>query len=100
MEQLLELRLADFPFPVISTTAGYFRPASVAEINHCLESLQSRAMCIFLRKRTIIRNALRAGFPRQGNRFSDRIPKADLFEESGSGVGPCASVLSPERIAS
>jgi hypothetical protein len=79
MEQLLEIHLAAFPFPVISTSAGYFRPASADEINHCLASLQSRAMCIFLRKRTIIRNARAAGYQRQGKRFVQRQFRDDLF---------------------
>jgi hypothetical protein len=80
MENLLEVRLAEFPFPVVSTSAGYFRPVTADEINHSLASLQSRAICIFHCKRTIIRNALRAGYPRQGKRFLDRPAPADLFD--------------------
>ena len=83
MEQLLELKIGDFPFPVISTSSGYFRPASVDEINHCLASLQSRALCIFQRKRTIIRNAIRSGYGRQGKRFVDsRESNSDLFDRN------------------
>lgn len=81
MEHLLELKFGDFPFPVISTTAGYFRPACAAEINHCLESLQSRNVCIYLRRRTIIRNAKAAGYERQGKRFvAPTHASRDLFE--------------------
>jgi hypothetical protein len=82
MEHLLEVKLGDFPFPIVSTSAGYFRPASADEINHCLASLQSRAICIFLRKRTIIRNAKAAGYERQGKRFvaPSRRYASDLFE--------------------
>lgn len=87
MEHLLELKLGEFPFPVISTSAGYFRPANADEINHCLASLQSRAMCIFLRKRTIIRNARAAGYQRQGKRFVQRQIRDDLFATMGLPPG-------------
>jgi hypothetical protein len=83
MEHLLEVKLGDFPFPIVSTSSGYFRPASADEINHCLASLQSRAMCIFMRKRTIIRNARAAGYQRQGKRFVQRQFRDDLFVTNG-----------------
>jgi hypothetical protein len=82
MEHLLEVKLGDFPFPVISTNKGYFRPASAEEINHCLASLQSRNVCLYLRRRTIIRNAKAAGYERRGKRFvaPSRRYASDLFE--------------------
>lgn len=84
MEILLELRIQDMPFLVVSTSAGYFRPASADEINHCINSLRSRAMCIFLRQRKIIRAARIAGYPRQGRTFLDppppQEPATDLFD--------------------
>lgn len=94
MEHLLEVKLGDFPFPIISTSAGYFRPASADEINHCLASLQSRAMCIFMRKRTIIRNARAAGYERQGKRFVQRQFRDDLFATMGL---PPGDFPGPER---
>lgn len=86
MEILLELHIQDIPFLVVSGPTGYYRPANADEINHCLNSLRSRAMCAFLRQRKIIRAARAAGFPRQGRKFLDpptpdtRLPAADLFE--------------------
>jgi hypothetical protein len=93
MEELLQVRLSDFPFLVVSTGAGYFRPRSEEEINHCLASLQSRAINLFLRKRTIIRNALRSGYPRQGKTFSARTPAADLFTYAAERRGKCRGEL-------
>ncbi len=86
MEVLLEVHLQDFPFYVISTTAGYFRPVAAEEINHCLASLQSRAMCIFLRKRKVIQGALAAGYQRQGRQFLD--PPCTVASASGAGSAP------------
>lgn len=82
MEDLLQVRLGEFRFLVVSTGHGYFRPVRSEEINHCLTSLQSRAINLFLRKRTIIRKALRSGWDRQGKRFQRHIPATDLFEHA------------------
>lgn len=70
-EDLLETRLADFQFPLVADSAGYYIPNTAAEINHYLDSLQSRAVKIFLRRRTVIRKANAAGFPRPGKHFAD-----------------------------
>lgn len=80
-EQLLELRFADFPFPLVSSSAGYYVPAKAEEVNHYLNSLQSRAVCIFLRKRAAMRKALRSGFRREGKRFVDppQARQGELF---------------------
>lgn len=75
METLLEVRIQDIPFPVVSSGAGYFRPASAADVNHCLASLRSRALCIFLRRSKVIRAALAAGYVRNGKLFSDPPPR-------------------------
>ena len=80
MEELLQVRLNDFPFVVVSTGNGYFRPATADEINHCLKSLQGRAVNLFLRKRTIIQKARRSGWARDGKTFCRQVPVSDLFE--------------------
>ena len=70
-EELLETRLADLPFPVAAGAHGYFVPVSADEINRYVQSLRSRAVKIFLRQRTVIRLAQRAGWPRQGKTFAN-----------------------------
>lgn len=70
-EDLLETRLADFQFILVADSAGYYIPTCAAEINHYLDSLQSRAVKIFQRKRRVIRKALTSGLPRQGKHFID-----------------------------
>lgn len=82
MEGLLQVRLGEFPFLVVSTGHGYFRPVRPDEINHCLASLQGRAVNLFLRKRTIIRKAMRSGWERAGKKFERRVPASDLFSHA------------------
>ncbi len=51
--------LIDDGFPVVSTTdppAGYFVPVSIDEARQYTQSLRSRAVMIFLRRRKVIRN--------------------------------------------
>ena len=84
-EELLESGLACFDFPVAAGAHGYFVPTSAAEINHYLRSLRSRAIKIFLRRRTVIRLAQRAGWPRAGNLFSN--PPANQGELFKFSVG-------------
>lgn len=78
MENILQTRLEDIPFPVIAGTTGYFRPNTAEEINHYLSDLESRNRCVFLRRRTVIRKALAAGFKRVGKRFVDANPQKEL----------------------
>lgn len=68
-EQLLETCLPELPWPVVSGPAGYHRPADPAELNRYLASLQSRLRCIAIRSRTVRRQALTAGWQREGRRF-------------------------------
>jgi hypothetical protein len=45
--------------PVVSNTespGGYFIPTSIEEAKHCTESLRSRSIEIFLRRKQLIRN--------------------------------------------
>ena len=70
-EQLLEPKFSDFPFPLVSSSRGYYVPSRAEEINHYLASLRSRAICIFIRRRTALRKAMKAGFKRQGKVLVD-----------------------------
>jgi len=70
VEQLLQIRLADFPWPLVAGPQGYFIPDAPEQINHYLASLRSRAMCIFARYRTVRLAAQRAGWRREGRRFT------------------------------
>jgi hypothetical protein len=70
-EKILETRLQDFPFPLASGSDGYFIPTQSEDINHYLDSLESRAICLFHRKKNVIHKALAAGFRRVGKRFQN-----------------------------
>ena len=71
-EHILETRLADLPFAVVSGATGYYRPAKAAEINSYRKSLHSRAVKMFVRQRTVLRKCLSEGFSRNGRDFTDR----------------------------
>jgi len=81
-EHLLETRLADFPFVLVSGPRGYFIPTAqeAAEINRYLDSLESRFRKMWRRRRTVIRKALTDGFRREGKAFVGRPMQAELFE--------------------
>lgn len=71
VEKILETRLEDLGFVVVSGSAGYWRPQSADEVNHYLNSLQSRAVKVFLRKKRIARLAKASGFVREGKNFTN-----------------------------
>ncbi len=69
VEQVLEERLADFPFPLVSGSPGYWIPQDADEINHYRASLRSRAVKIFTRAKRVATMARRAGWPQEGRLF-------------------------------
>ena len=71
-EVFLEVHLADLPFCVVSSSAGYFRPASAEDINHYRNSIRSRIRCLAIRSRTVRQAAIREGFPIESGRFVTR----------------------------
>ena len=80
-EHLLESRLEDFPFVLVAGSRGYYIPTSAEEVNRYLDSLQSRALKLFVRKRAVARRAAAGGFPREGKHFIDPpAPQTDLFD--------------------
>lgn len=82
-EELLEMKLSAFPFVIVAGSSGYFRPTSADQINHYLNSLQSRCVKVFLRRRTVMQKAKREGYPREGKLFTDPPSKqGELFSRS------------------
>lgn len=71
IERILEDRLEDLGFAIVSGSSGYWRPQSAEEINHYLASLQSRCVKVFLRKKRVARLAAASGFPRTGKTFAN-----------------------------
>lgn len=80
IEHLMETRLIDIPFLVVSTSKGYFRPATPDEIEHCWASLQSRIKSLASRMHTLRRKAPSSGFRYTGNGKFQREFLHDLFE--------------------
>jgi hypothetical protein len=70
-EQILEERLADFPFPLVSGAKGYWIPVAAEDVNQYLDSLGGRALALFRRRRLVVRKALSNGFRRCGKRFEN-----------------------------
>lgn len=79
VEAILEERLEDLGFAIVSGSAGYWRPQSADEINHYVNSLQSRAVKIFLRKKRVIRLAKNSGFLQEGKTFTNPPTKQREF---------------------
>ena len=69
VEQALEIHLPDFPFALVSGSAGYYRPTDPGEINHYLSSLTSRLRALTRRQATVRAKALAAGWKEEGGRF-------------------------------
>ena len=81
-EEIMEHRLKDFPYPLVASSAGYFRPIKAEHINSYLHgSLTSRMVKLHRRRKTVIQKCLAAGFLRIGKHFVDRPSvQGDLFE--------------------
>lgn len=79
-ETLMELRLQDFPYPLVAGGAGYFIPTQADQINRYLQSLRSRAMKCFIRARNVSRKAVAQGWKREGKWFARPPVQLDLFE--------------------
>jgi len=97
-EELLEHRLADFPWPLVATSAGLFIPTDPEEINHYQRSLRARAVKIFLRARTVRRKALAYGWRRDGKWFACAPRQMGLWE--GEGGPPALPTSGRERAGS
>ena len=82
VEHILETRFGDFPFLVVSSSKGYFRPATEEECNHWWASCHSRIIALSIRMKVGRKNAPSGGFRYLGNgRFEKVKPrKNDLFE--------------------
>jgi len=81
-EHMLETRFSDFPWLVVSSSRGYFRPETPDEIEHWWASLHGRIKSVALRLHTGRSKAAESGFRYLGGGRFERRPtyKTDLFE--------------------
>ena len=81
-EHLLETRFQDFPWLVVSSSHGYFRPQTAEEIEHWWSSLHGRIKSVALRLHTGRSKAAASGFQYLGAGRFQKTPvhKTDLFE--------------------
>ena len=79
-EAMMELRLPDFPYPLVASSAGYFIPTSSDQLNTYLRSLKSRAVKMFMRSRTVAKKAIAHGWQREGKWFAKPPVQLDFFE--------------------
>lgn len=70
-EQIIEERLADFPFAVVAGAHGYHRPMKAQELNQYVHSLHTRHQRMKQREDAVILLALKEGFTLEGDRFVD-----------------------------
>jgi len=91
-EQLLESRLADFPFLLVASGRGYYIPASAEDINRYVHSLHSRHRKLQLRELTVRRKAVASGYPLENDHFTDPPGhQAELFAAAGLPTSPAGS---------
>jgi hypothetical protein len=70
VESIIEEKLADFPFLIVSGSSGYYIPTSASDINRYVHSLHSRHRRMQLREQTVIHKAKAQGWPYDGKSFS------------------------------
>ncbi len=71
VEKVLETRLGDFEFLVVSSSAaGIWRPATPDELNDCLGEVRRRHRSLAIRDETWVRQGRRRGWHYDGARFS------------------------------
>lgn len=71
VEQLIQSRLSDLPFPVVAGAEGYFRPTLAAHLNAYRHSLRRRHVPLKRREDTVTAKAIAAGFRFEGDDFTD-----------------------------
>jgi hypothetical protein len=69
VEQALEVYLAEFPFPLVAGSPGYWQPSSADELNHYIASLTSRLRALTRRMDAVKAQAATAGWQQEGGRF-------------------------------
>jgi alkylated DNA nucleotide flippase Atl1 len=81
VEQVIEQRLSDFPWPIVSGATGLYIPQEADDINQYLHALHSRHRRMQLREATVRRKARLAGYPEAAGQFLDRqrIQQQELF---------------------
>lgn len=77
VEALIELSLAELPWPLVSGDKGMWIPQEEADLTRYYASLRSRIFKMFRRLRVLQRKAALAGFARQGMCF--RRVREELF---------------------
>lgn len=88
-EEIMEHRLADFPYPLVASSAGYFRPITAEHINAYINgNLISRMAKLHKRRKTVMRKCLAAGWQRLGKNFVNRPSvQGELFEQQNKTKG-------------
>ena len=78
VEELLETRLADFPFVLVSGSAGYFIPVNAEDINDYYASLGSRMIKLHVRRKRVRNKAIAKGWSFDGRKFTHQ--QGELFD--------------------
>ena len=69
VEQTIEQRLLDFPWPLVAGSKGVYIPTAAEEINRYLHSLHTRHRRMQIREATVRRKAKAAGYPEENGEF-------------------------------
>jgi len=79
VEKVLETRLGDFEFMVVSSSAcGIWRPAGPEDLNECLGEVRRRHRSLAIRDETWVSQGRRQGWHYDGSRFSVRPSQPEL----------------------
>lgn len=78
VEQVIELNLEDFPFPIVSGAQGLFVPETADDVNRYLGQLESRLGAIGRRRKTVQAKAREFGIPFDGQAFVDKPEQTEL----------------------
>ena len=81
IEDVIEHRLRDFPWPIVAGANGIFIPADAADLNQYLHALHSRHRRMQLREATVRKKAKLAGWSEENGEFTapPRAIQQELF---------------------
>ncbi|NQT93786.1 MAG: hypothetical protein HQ559_13585 [Lentisphaerae bacterium] len=82
VEQTIEQRLLDFPWPLVAGNKGIYIPTEAEEINRYLHSLHTRHRRMQIREATVRRKAKAAGYPEENGEFVNppQAAQSELFQ--------------------
>lgn len=81
VEEVIEHRLTEFPWPLVAGSSGVYIPTDAGDINRYLRSLHTRHRRMQIREATVRRKARAAGWPEEEGHFVNppEVVQQELF---------------------